>query len=171
MKSIYINIALFFVTIVISQTTFANDTLGTQFNRISYSTGQIEVLENLETIQSYGIEYQVTPFHIYGFEIIPSLGYSHSEDGTNYLYLSGRHDFRLSEGWITTPLFGFGYFDDGEQIKLGHEVEFISGVELTYEFYNRSRIGFKFVHLSNGGLSSTNPGTEVLSLTYSLPFD
>ncbi|MCF8029524.1 MAG: acyloxyacyl hydrolase, partial [Desulfohalobiaceae bacterium] len=45
---------------------------------------------------------------------------------------------------------------------------FRSALKLSYELENRSRIGVRFGHVSNAGLGETNPGSEFLSLIYSI---
>jgi len=54
-------------------------------------------------------------------------------------------------------------------LELGHPIEFKSTLELAYEFENRWRLGLAIYHLSNSRLSSTNPGTETLVATLSVP--
>lgn len=41
---------------------------------------------------------------------------------------------------------------------------------LTYEFANKSRLGLRFSHISNGGLHRRNPGEQALLLTYATLF-
>ena len=72
--------------------------------------------------------------------------------------------------FIITPSFAAGLYADGDGKDLGHAVEFRSALELSYEFKNHHRLGLMFYHLSNASLSNNNPGTEVLSLGYSIPF-
>ena len=38
------------------------------------------------------------------------------------------------------------------------------------DFENKNRIGLSFGHISNAQLGKKNPGLEVLSLTYQIPF-
>src|SRR3546814_20382028 len=71
---------------------------------------------------------------------------------------------------LLTGSFAPGLYEDGNGKNLGHTVEFRSQVELGYQFENRSRLSLGFSHTSNGSLSSDNPGVEVLSLYYHLPF-
>ena len=57
----------------------------------------------------------------------------------------------------------------GTGVDLGFPLEFRSSVELAYRFDDRSRLGAQIYHLSNAGLGWTNPGTEVVMLSYSVP--
>lgn len=67
------------------------------------------------------------------------------------------------------PSFGVGVFDDSEEIQLGNELEFRSGIEIAYQFRNKMRAGVAIFHLSNGGISSQNPGTESLVFSVCIP--
>ena len=72
--------------------------------------------------------------------------------------------------FIITPSFAAGLYVNGDGKDLGHAIEFRSALEVAYEFKNLHRLGLMFYHLSNASLSDNNPGTEVLSLSYSIPF-
>jgi len=135
----------------------------------SMTAGQIGVFDSIEEPVLVGVEYQGNPFEVFKFDIIPSIGYMRSEGGSQYLFTTLRYDYWLDQKWVVTPIWGLGYFEDDNEIILGHELEFISGIEVAYEFENHHRLGLMFSHLSNAGLSSTNPGTETLVLSYSMP--
>ena len=94
-----------------------------------------------------------------------------SSDGALYGFGGVLVDFYLGRRFVFTPSFAAGLYEDGDGKDLGHAVEFRSSVELAYRFNDRSRLGMSFYHLSNAGLSDNNPGTEVLSLNYSIPFN
>lgn len=79
-------------------------------------------------------------------------------------------DSYLNARWVVTPSFGFGIFDDGPDIELGSELEFRSGVVVAYQFVNKVRLGLGAFHLSNGGISDTNPGTEPAFISVAVPF-
>lgn len=77
---------------------------------------------------------------------------------------SERRNFMFS---INTAI---GYYRRGMGTRLGHALEFRSGFEWYYVFANESLLGLTFHHLSNASLGKRNPGTEILSLVYALPF-
>ena len=92
-----------------------------------------------------------------------------TSDGGAYGYGGISFDLFFGRRIVLTPSFAAGYYHEGNGRDLGHEVEFRSGVELAYRFDDRTRLGVLFYHLSNAGLGDHNPGTEVLSLSYSIP--
>ncbi|MCB1782916.1 MAG: acyloxyacyl hydrolase [Alphaproteobacteria bacterium] len=80
-------------------------------------------------------------------------------------------DFDLGRHFILTPSFGAGYYARGRsRHDLSFPLEFRSQLELAYQFKNRSRLALAFSHTSNASLGRPNPGEEVLSLYYHVPF-
>ena len=72
---------------------------------------------------------------------------------------------------VFTPSFGAGFYDDGDGKKLGNDIQFRTTFEFSYELKNKNRIGISFGHISNANLGDKNPGTEILSLSYQVPFN
>ena len=72
--------------------------------------------------------------------------------------------------FIFTPSFGAGYYDDGSGKKLGNNIEFRSSLEVSYILNNNNRIGISLSHISNANIGKKNPGVEILSLSYQIPF-
>jgi lipid A 3-O-deacylase len=104
------------------------------------------------------------------WKIHPFVGVMGTSDSAVYGYGGIAFDWKLGK-FVFTPSFAAGAYRDGDGKDLGHVVEFRSALEIAYEFENRHRLGLIFYHLSNASLSDNNPGTEVLSLGYSIPFD
>ena len=102
--------------------------------------------------------------------IRPSAGVVNAENDASYYFLGLRRDFRLSQHFLATASFDAGYFEERNELKLGLQMEFRTGAELSYRFANDYRVGLAMYHLSNGGFGDRNPGTEsiVLSLIVSV---
>jgi lipid A 3-O-deacylase len=99
----------------------------------------------------------------------PFLAATVTTDGAVYGWTGIAYDLRL--GPLTlSPSFGPGLYHQGDGIDLGHVVEFRTQLEAAFHLGSRSRIGVSFAHMSNAGLGDINPGTEILSLHYSLAF-
>ncbi len=94
-----------------------------------------------------------------------------TNDATLYGYGGLLLDLFYGRRFVVTPSLAAGYYEKGDGKDLGHELEFRSSVEISYRFDDRSRIGLSFYHLSNASISSKNPGTEVLSIVYSIPLN
>ena len=71
---------------------------------------------------------------------------------------------------LFTPSFGLGYYDNGSGKNLGNDLQFRTTIEFSYELNNENRIGLSFGHISNANLGDKNPGVEILSLTYQVPY-
>jgi hypothetical protein len=132
---------------------------------IDVSIGQLGILDEDSPVR-YGVEYRWRPGP---WSIAPGVGFIIAEDDARYVYGDLHRDFPLGEHWVTTLSFGGGLFWDGDDVELGHRVEFQSGVEVGRWFGTKWRAGLGFYHLSNGGLSEENPGTELLVLLITVP--
>ncbi len=101
----------------------------------------------------------------------PFGGLMASSDAAVYGYGGILLDLFFGRRWVLTPSFAAGLYEDGSGKDLGHAVEFRSALELAYRFDNRARVGLSFYHISNASLADNNPGTEVLTLIYSIPLN
>ena len=72
---------------------------------------------------------------------------------------------------IFTPSFGAGFYDDGDGKKLGNNIQFRTTFEVSYQLKNKNRIGLSFGHISNADIADKNPGVEILSFSYQVPFN
>ena len=71
---------------------------------------------------------------------------------------------------LFTPSFAFGYYNNGSGKDLGHDIQFRTTLELSYVLTNQNRIGISFGHISNANIGDKNPGVEILSLNYQIPY-
>ena len=71
---------------------------------------------------------------------------------------------------MLTPSFAPHYYwGDNKKLDLGYALEFRSQLEAAYRFDDRSRLGMAIGHYSNASLGDSNPGTEFLTVYYSIP--
>ena len=100
----------------------------------------------------------------------PLGGLMATSNGAYYGYAGLVADFELSDRIIFSPSFAPGiYIKGGSAKKLGHWIEFRSMAELSYKLDSGARLGLAIYHLSNASLDDFNPGTEVISLSYTVP--
>ena len=111
------------------------------------------------------------------FDIKPFLGFEGTTDSATFfiagVYLEDNIGTLFtgdSSNFIFTPSFGAGYYDDGDGKKLGSEIEFRTTFEVSYQLKNENRIGLSFSHISNANLGDKNPGVEIISLVYQIPY-
>ena len=111
------------------------------------------------------------------FFLKPFFGIEFTNDSASY-FLTGIYiEDNLGElfdgdksKYFFTPSFGVGIYDDGSGKKLGNDLQFRTSLEVSYELQNKNRIGISFSHISNANLGDKNPGVEVLSLSYHIPY-
>lgn len=103
--------------------------------------GRVGIFDQVRDPYRIGLEFQFRPFG--AWQLIPAIGAAAAQNDAHFVYSDLKGDF--------------------------NDLEFRSGIELSYRFSGRSRIGVALFHLSNGGLSNQNPGTEVLVLSFSIP--
>ena len=111
------------------------------------------------------------------FFLKPFFGLEYTNDSA-YYFLTGIYFEdnlgELFEGnkskFFFTPSFGAGIYDDGSGKKLGNDLQFRTSFELSYELKNKNRVGISFSHISNANLGDKNPGVEILSFSYHIPY-
>ena len=111
------------------------------------------------------------------FFLKPFFGVEFTNDSASY-FLTGIYFEdnvgELLEGneskFYFTPSFGAGIYDDGSGKKLGNDLQFRTSLEVTYELKNKNRIGISLSHISNANLGDKNPGVEILSFSYHIPY-
>ena len=100
----------------------------------------------------------------------PLGGFMATSNGAYYGFAGLIADFELSDRFIFSPSFAPGiYVKGGSAKKLGHWIEFRSMAELSYKLDSGARFGIAIYHLSNASLDDFNPGTEVISFSYTVP--
>ena len=81
-------------------------------------------------------------------------------------------DIHLGRRLVLIPSFAPTWWrGETEKLDLGYPLEFRSQMELAFRFNDRSRLGIAISHYSNASLGDTNPGTETLSVYYSIPLN
>ncbi len=118
---------------------------------------------------AYNIEY-FSKKKAFGF-IKPLLGFLGTDENAYYGYFGLSSDlyFLPCKCIVLSPSLAAGIYEDGDQIRLGHTIEFRSGGDLSYRFKNNVRIGVGVFHISNAGLGYRNPGSEQIIFKYHIP--
>lgn len=77
----------------------------------------------------------------------------------------------LGENWFIGASFAPGlYAEGGSDLDLGGTIQFRSQAEVGYRFGSDQRVSLSYSHLSNAGLDEENPGSEVITVYYHVPF-
>ena len=104
--------------------------------------------------------------------IRPLVGFLGTDESAYYGYFGLSVDLYFSrcKCFVLTPSLAVGAYEDGDQIRMGHALEFRSGGDFMYKFRNNVRVGVGVFHISNAGLGYRNPGSEQLIFKYQIPF-
>ena len=111
------------------------------------------------------------------FFLKPFFGVEYTNDSASYFVTGIYFEDDLGElfegnksKYYFTPSFGAGLYNDGSGKKLGNALQFRTSFEVSYELKNKNRIGISFSHISNANLGDKNPGVEILSFSYHIPY-
>jgi len=111
------------------------------------------------------------------FFLKPFFGFEYTNDSASYFLTGIYFEDNLGElfegnksKFFFTPSFGAGIYNDGSGKELGNDLQFRTSLEISYELKNKNRIGISFSHISNANLGSKNPGVEILTISYHLPY-
>ena len=111
------------------------------------------------------------------FFLKPFFGAEYTSDSASYILTGIYVEDNLGQllqgkqnKYFFTPSFGLGVYDDGSGKKLGNDIQFRTSLEVSYELNNKNRIGISFSHISNANLGNKNPGVEILSFSYHIPY-
>ena len=129
-------------------------------------TGYFDVAQKDDTAAQFGLEYRYKDIY-YGLR--PGAGLNFTSDDAVYAYGGLFWDIYPLRNVVFTPNFSAGLYDHGNGKKLGSAIEFRSGLELSYQFENESRLGMAFNHVSNASIGNHNPGVETLLVIYQHP--
>jgi len=99
----------------------------------------------------------------------PLVGAMSNTDGGVIGYAGIYLDLALGR-FVLSPQTGIGAYEKGSSKDLGGTFEFISGLGLSYQFADLSRLGIRYEHISNANLHDNNPGADILLLNYGIPF-
>lgn len=75
--------------------------------------------------------------------------------------------WQLNRNWRLLAGSGPALYRRHGGYDLGHRLEFFSHIELDRRLARGQWLGLRLAHVSNAGLGATNPGREMLGLTYS----
>ena len=134
---------------------------------ITLGIGGYDVFQNDDEAVDFRLEYRGEKLWVFK----PWAGIEATSDGAVYGLAGVLVDLYFGRRIVLTPSFGAGAYHDGSGKDLGSVIEFRSQVELAYRFNDRSRLGVAVSHISNASIGDDNPGTEIVTLYYSIPFE
>ena len=138
-------------------------------DQLSFSIGQFDINDTVDSAEMR-LEYLYSQ-NLYNnkFDLKPFVGAMINSDSGKYIYSGLRKDYVISSKWNFTPSFAVGYYDKGSSKDLGHNIEFRSQLEFSYQTSN-GRVGLNVNHISNASIGKKNPGTESATISFIRPF-
>ena len=136
--------------------------------RLSFQLGQAQLDDtNLgaEVYVGYDLGYRRGPFQ-------PTIGASMTENGATWVGIGAKWtSTRVLPGplFVETSLMP-GIYAAGADSDLGGNLQFRSSVGVGYSFDNGATLTVAYDHRSNADTNRTNPGLEVASIRYAIPF-
>ena len=89
----------------------------------------------------------------------PVTGFLVTGDAATYLYTGVQAEYNLGKVNLI-PSFTPGLYGQGDGKDLGHLVEFKSELQLSFDLFKDSELGFSYNHISNASLGEKNPGAN-----------
>ncbi len=139
--------------------------LGAEPWRLNVFAARAGILDNNITVNYGGAEVR-TPYMVGNLGAWVGLETSFEE---YYLGAGLYYAFNPGDRWFFVPSTGIGFYEKNGGLRLGHELEFRSALEIDYQFENKIRLGISFAHYSNAGFGDFNPGNETVKLILSVP--
>jgi len=141
--------------------------LGDDRSTVSLGAGAFDVIDDPDPAALFQGEFR------YGeklFFIGPTAGILGTTEGSILGYAGVYFDVEY-HGLVLTPFAALGGYREGDGPHLGGTFQFYTGAELAYRFDDGSRLGVRVAHISNAGIHDRNPGVEMATVTYTVPFD
>tara|TARA_Y100000590_G_scaffold461011_1_gene621646 strand:+ start:3504 stop:4025 length:522 start_codon:yes stop_codon:yes gene_type:complete len=89
----------------------------------------------------------------------PITGFILTENNASYFYTGVQTQYKIGKINVI-PSFTPGIYDEGDGKDLGHALEFKSEVQLSFDIFTNSELGFSYNHISNASLGDKNPGAN-----------
>tara|TARA_B110000503_G_C6810601_1_gene274861 strand:- start:19 stop:513 length:495 start_codon:yes stop_codon:yes gene_type:complete len=142
-------------------------------NEYSFYTGTFDTIdkEHDDKATLYGFEHNNTALFrdtILG-RFSPITGGFITKKNSVYLYTGFEIQYEIGPLNIT-PSFAPGYYDEGNGKNLGSALEFKSELNLSFDIFKNSKIGYSYSHISNNDWGTINPGVNNKTISFSKTF-
>ena len=163
MRNIFLNLFCFALIISFSATSIQSDEVKdlTDPHEYNFFTGMFDFSDNYRKSAIIGIQHNNENLYRNTFlgTISPVTGFLVTGDAATYLYTGVQAEYNLGKINLT-PSFTPGLYGQGDGKDLGHLVEFKTELQLSFDLFKDSELGFSYNHLSNADLGDKNPGAN-----------
>jgi lipid A 3-O-deacylase len=140
-----------------------------------YLTGGVAYFDINDDADAAALNVEYRGDYVFYDMVRPIVGAFVTNEGGAYAYAGVNWDIPVVDNrFYVIPGFAVGAYTQGDEDDgkdLGGALEFRSSIELAYQLDDASRLGLSISHLSNASLYDDNPGTELVTATYSLPLN
>ena len=162
MRNIFLNLFCFVFIILFNTTSIKSDEVKDLTDPHEYNfTGMFDFSDNYRKSTITGIQHNNENLYRDTFlgTISPVTGFLVTGDAATYLYTGVQAEYNLGKINLT-PSFTPGLYGQGDGKDLGHLVEFKTELQLSFDLFKDSELGFSYNHLSNADLGDKNPGAN-----------
>ena len=162
MKKILRIACLIFISNFLSIAAIADDEDGiTSDHEWNVYTGMFDFSDDGKRSTLVGIQHQNESLKKKSFlgTLSPVTGFLITGDSAGYVYTGVQAEYKLGNLNIV-PSFTPGIYSEGDGKDLGHPLEFKSEVQLSFDLFKNSELGFSYNHISNASLGDKNPGAN-----------
>ena len=130
-------------------------------HELSFYTGMFDFSDDGQRATLVGIQHQNESLKRKSFlgTLSPITGFIITENNAQYFYTGLQAQYKIGKLNVV-PSFAPGLYGKGDGKDLGHVVEFKSEVQLSFDLFSDSELGFSYNHISNASLGKKNPGAN-----------
>ena len=130
-------------------------------HEFSFYTGMFDFSDDGQRAALFGIQHQNENLTRNSFlgTISPITGFILTENNAQYFYSGIQAHYKIGKLNVV-PSFAPGLYGKGSGKDLGHIIEFKSEVQLSFDLFSNSELGFSYNHISNASLGKKNPGAN-----------
>ena len=130
-------------------------------HEFSFYTGMFDFSDDGQRATLVGVQHQNESLKRKSFlgTLSPITGLIITENNTQYFYTGIQAQYKIGKLNVV-PSFAPGLYGKGDGKDLGHVVEFKSEVQLSFDLFSDSELGFSYNHISNASLGKKNPGAN-----------
>ena len=156
---ITLNLFLFFLLIVPTYSEEKKENFNE--HELNFYTGMFDFSDDGQKAALFGFEHQNENLVRDSFlgTLSPITGFMVTENNAAYAYTGIQAQYNLGKLNII-PSFTPGIYGKGDGKDLGHTIEFKSEIQLSFDIFSESELGFSYNHISNASLGEKNPGAN-----------
>ena len=128
---------------------------------LNFYTGMFDFSDHGKRASLVGLEHRNDDLFRHSFlgKISPVTGAMITQENAVYLYTGIQAEYDL--GILNfIPSFTPGLYSEGDGKDLGSPIEFKSEVQLSFDLFKNSELGFSYNHISNASIGDKNPGAN-----------